>query len=94
MHNRVGDGVDSREIAPLDGAVLVPLVAVIVLLAVYPQLALRRSENSTKASVLPAQAALATGDYRAVSAVLAPPQGCRTSAGHLECRGVVPGTRR
>ncbi len=57
MHNRVRDGVDSREIALLDSAVLVPLVAVIIFFAVYPQLALSRSEGSVKASVASAQAA-------------------------------------
>ena len=37
MHNRVGpQTVSSREITLLDGAVLVPLVAVIVFLALYP----------------------------------------------------------
>jgi NADH-quinone oxidoreductase subunit M len=51
MHNRVRDGVDSREIALLDSAVLVPLVAVILFFAVYPQLALQRSEGSVKAAV-------------------------------------------
>ena len=49
MHNRVGEGVDSREIGLLDSAVLVPLVAVIIFFAVYPQLALHRSEGSVKA---------------------------------------------
>jgi len=58
MHNRVGAGVDSREISVRDGLVLVPLVAVIVFMAVYPQLALHRSESSTKAAVASAQAAL------------------------------------
>ncbi|MFI5004792.1 MAG: NuoM family protein [Solirubrobacterales bacterium] len=53
MHNRVGAGVDSREITLLDGAVLVPLVAVILFLAVYPQLALTRSEGSVKTAVAP-----------------------------------------
>src|SRR5580692_4836037 len=42
MHNRVRDGVDSREIALLDSAVLVPLVAVMLFLALYPQFALHR----------------------------------------------------
>jgi NADH-quinone oxidoreductase subunit M len=56
MHNRVGTGVDSREISIRDGAVLVPLVAVIVFMAIYPQLALRRSEGSVKTAVFPAQA--------------------------------------
>jgi NADH-quinone oxidoreductase subunit M len=59
MHNRVRDGVDSHEIALLDGAVLVPLVAVILFFAVYPQLALQRSEGSVKVSVASAQAAMA-----------------------------------
>jgi NADH-quinone oxidoreductase subunit M len=51
MHNRVGSGVQSREISMRDGAVLVPLVGVILLLALYPQFALHRSERSVKASV-------------------------------------------
>jgi NADH-quinone oxidoreductase subunit M len=55
MHNRVGAGVDSRELTLLDGLVLVPLVAVILFFAVYPQLALTRSEGSVKASVASAQ---------------------------------------
>jgi len=58
MHNRVGQGVDSREISLRDGLVLVPLVAVIVFMAIYPQLALKRSEGSTKVAVASAQAAL------------------------------------
>ncbi len=59
MHNRVHDGVDSRELTLLDGAVLVPLVAVIVFFAVYPQLALTRSEGSVKASVASVSAVIA-----------------------------------
>src|SRR5262249_35344486 len=50
MHNRVGVKVDSREISIRDGFVLVPLVAVIVFMAIYPQLALKRSEGSTTAA--------------------------------------------
>ncbi|HXW57905.1 MAG TPA: NADH-quinone oxidoreductase subunit M [Solirubrobacteraceae bacterium] len=57
MHNRVGEKVDSRDLRMRDGAVLVPLVAVIVFLAVYPQLALSRSERSVQASVASANAA-------------------------------------
>jgi NADH-quinone oxidoreductase subunit M len=41
-HNRVGTGVESRELSVADGVVLVPLVAVILFLAVYPQFALKR----------------------------------------------------
>jgi NADH-quinone oxidoreductase subunit M len=41
-HNRVGPRVESRELSFADGVVLVPLVAVILFLAVYPQFALNR----------------------------------------------------
>jgi NADH-quinone oxidoreductase subunit M len=51
MHNRVGSSVKSREITIRDGAVLVPLVAVILFLALYPQFALHRSERSVKRAV-------------------------------------------
>jgi NADH-quinone oxidoreductase subunit M len=51
MHNRVGPKVDSRDITLRDGAVLVPLIAVILFLALYPQFALHRSEGSVKAAV-------------------------------------------
>jgi NADH-quinone oxidoreductase subunit M len=54
MHNRVGADVESREIGLTDGLVLVPVVAVILFFAVYPQLALRRSEGSVKEAVAPA----------------------------------------
>jgi NADH-quinone oxidoreductase subunit M len=64
MHNRVGPQVRSYDIKLLDGAVLVPLVAVIVFLALYPQLALHRSEGSVKAAV--AQAARASSRDSAV----------------------------
>jgi NADH-quinone oxidoreductase subunit M len=60
MHNRVGKDVQSREMTLRDGLVLAPVIAVILFFAVYPQLALRRSEGSVKASVAPAQAALST----------------------------------
>ena len=58
MHNRVGPRVDSRDISIRDGAVLVPLVAVILFLALYPQFALHRSEGSVKATVASAHIAL------------------------------------
>jgi len=55
MHNRVGRTVDSRELAPLDAVVLVPVIAVIVFLALYPQFALQRSEGSVKRNVFAAE---------------------------------------
>jgi NADH-quinone oxidoreductase subunit M len=46
MHDRVPDGVQSREISLGDAAVLAPLVACIVALAFYPGLILDRSDES------------------------------------------------
>jgi NADH-quinone oxidoreductase subunit M len=56
MHNRVGPHAESREIALTDGLVVAPLVALIIALALYPQLALSRSEGSVKASIKDAKA--------------------------------------
>jgi NADH-quinone oxidoreductase subunit M len=58
MHNRVGPKVSSHEIGLRDGVVLVPLIAVILFMAVYPQLALHRSEGSVKAAVAAAHSTL------------------------------------
>jgi NADH-quinone oxidoreductase subunit M len=67
MHNRVGDHVQSREMTLRDGAVLVPLVAVILFFAVYPQLALHRSEGSVKGAIEPAQAVAHVGGLAALA---------------------------
>jgi NADH-quinone oxidoreductase subunit M len=56
VHNRVGPDVISREVSVRDGLVLVPLVAVVVFFAVYPQLALHRQERSVTATIEPARA--------------------------------------
>ncbi len=58
MHNRVGPAVRSHDMSLADGAVLVPFLAVIAFLALYPQLALHRSEGSATAAVAGAHAAL------------------------------------
>jgi NADH-quinone oxidoreductase subunit M len=58
MHNRVGVGVKSRELTRRDALVLLPMLAVIVFLALYPQGALERSEKSVTTSVAAAHAAL------------------------------------
>ncbi len=58
MHNRVGKDVESRDIGIWDGLVLVPVVVVILFLALDPQVALHRSEDSVKAAVGPAHVAL------------------------------------
>jgi NADH-quinone oxidoreductase subunit M len=54
MHNRVGPEVVSREMSLGEGLVLVPLVAVVVALAVYPQFALDKGERSITQAVRPA----------------------------------------
>ena len=48
MHNRVGPRVMSREMSVRDGLVLVPLVAVIIAFALYPQLALRPQRGARR----------------------------------------------
>jgi NADH-quinone oxidoreductase subunit M len=67
MHNRVGPRVRSFDVGVLDRAILAPIVGVILFLALYPQLALQRSERSVKASV--AQASRAGGPAFPVAAV-------------------------
>ncbi|MDX6665138.1 MAG: NADH-quinone oxidoreductase subunit [Solirubrobacteraceae bacterium] len=51
MHNRAGPKLESRELSLSDGFILVPLVLAILALALYPQVALHRSERDVKASV-------------------------------------------
>jgi NADH-quinone oxidoreductase subunit M len=86
IHNRVGPHVQSREITLRDGLVLVPLVAVILFLGLYPQFALHRSEGSVKAAVaqvrLPASE---TSTYAQTTARATPPKCRRTSANTEEC---------
>ncbi len=51
MHNRLPDGVVSREMSVRDASVLVPLVLVIVGIALYPTLILQRGEASVQDKV-------------------------------------------
>jgi NADH:ubiquinone oxidoreductase subunit 4 (subunit M) len=53
MHNRLPDGVESRELSLREGAVLAPLVACIVALALWPGLILERGEASVGGSLQP-----------------------------------------
>src|SRR3954453_4219883 len=59
MHNRVGGDVESRDLALPDLATIVPLVAVILALAIYPQIVLQRSEPTANAIVGAGQAVAA-----------------------------------
>jgi len=51
MHGRVGPAVDSLEIDRVNLAAVVPLVAVIVALGVYPQFVLHRTERDTSQAI-------------------------------------------
>src|SRR3954453_21119198 len=62
MHNRVGPKVESREISLRDGAVVAPLVLVIVAIAVYPQLLLTRQQATARAAV--SQAGVLAGQIK------------------------------
>jgi NADH-quinone oxidoreductase subunit M len=54
MHNRTGPRVESRDISLTDAILLIPLVGVILLFAIYPQLALHRSDASVRTAIAPA----------------------------------------
>ncbi len=53
MHNRVNPHVKSREIGISEAVATVPLVAIILVLAFYPQFGLSKSETSTKVALYP-----------------------------------------
>jgi NADH:ubiquinone oxidoreductase subunit 4 (subunit M) len=46
MHNPPAPDTESREMSVSDAVVIVPIVAVILFLAVYPQFILERSETT------------------------------------------------
>ena len=48
MHNRVGPTVTSREIGLVEAIPIVPIVALILVLAFYPQFGLRRSQPTVR----------------------------------------------
>lgn len=51
MHNPLPEGSDSREISLRDALVVIPMVAIVVVLAFCPQLVLNESSDSTDATV-------------------------------------------
>jgi NADH-quinone oxidoreductase subunit M len=60
MHNRKPEGIESREVGLLDGAVIAGLTACIVALALYPGLILHRADHSTSAAVSASRGAAPT----------------------------------
>jgi len=92
MHNRVGSRVNSHEITVMDGAVLVPLIAVIIFLGLYPQFALHRSERATGATV--AAVSAAGGRAFPVAQVLTRlSPTCETATGTSLCTYVIADSR-
>jgi hypothetical protein len=69
MHNRLGEGVESRDVGRLELAVIAPITAVVVALGIYPQLVLDRSEEATTAQV---EAAARVADESTAEAAPAP----------------------
>ncbi len=86
MHNRVGPRVSSREMTFADGLVIVPVLAVVLFLALYPQAALHKSEGSVKASVHNARAIEIAASFR----VLGPPCPTGVAARELVDEGFRP----
>ncbi len=62
MHNRAGPGVKPIELGSLELAAILPVVAVVVALGVYPQLLLERTEPATTTKVAPALTAAGADD--------------------------------
>jgi NADH-quinone oxidoreductase subunit M len=88
MHNRLARTERSRELNLREATVLVPLVGVILFMALYPQLALHRSEGSAKlavgAAAPGAHAALAPGAHAAAPGAHAALAPARPRPGHRE----------
>jgi NADH-quinone oxidoreductase subunit M len=53
MHNRKPDGIESREVGPLRGAILAGLIACILGLALWPGLVLHRADDSVSGQLNP-----------------------------------------
>ncbi|MGO9820158.1 MAG: hypothetical protein ACLPTJ_05845, partial [Solirubrobacteraceae bacterium] len=70
MQNRVRPTVSSREIGLAEALPIVPIVAVILVLAFYPQFGLKRSELSATGAVAPAAVAqrVAATDHVTIAA--------------------------
>jgi NADH-quinone oxidoreductase subunit M len=72
MHNRLGPKAESREVTRTEALTIVPLVACIVALAIYPQLPLARSKDSVRQSVRTAQQIASPPPPAAAAAPAAP----------------------
>ena len=73
MHYRVGPRVGGGDLRGRDLATILPLVAVIVALGVYPQALLGRTEAATTPKVVEAHDLAAEGEATAGQPAPAPP---------------------
>ena len=72
MHGPVGPAVDSRDIDRLHLSALVPLVAVVIALGLYPNFVVHRTEKATTGAIAEARVAgtaQAAGATQEVSAI-------------------------
>ncbi len=74
MHNRAGEGTESRDLGGLDFAVIAPLALIIVGLGVYPQAILGPAEKATTARVKPAARVADRGGQSQAAEPAAQPQ--------------------
>ena len=88
MHNRTGPDVESRELRLVDGLVLAPFIAAIVLFALYPQLELHRAEKSVTGAVADAQA-IAKAGPSAVNGILPAPTASAPNYGRVVAAAAV-----
>jgi NADH-quinone oxidoreductase subunit M len=84
MHNRLPDGVATREIGLRDAAVLVPVVASLVALALYPGLITRRADSAVRGSVGAVTGQVAGGRSQ-VETVHMPPARCHMPRPPARC---------
>ncbi len=83
MHNRTGEHVTSFELRLGEGVAIVPLVAVILALAFFPQFGLTRSQPTVRETI----AAAHGGQAPALNAARVVPGGVRRGAGQTTAAG-------
>ncbi|MFL5869910.1 MAG: NuoM family protein, partial [Solirubrobacterales bacterium] len=83
MHNELPEGMESRELGWAEGAVIAPLVAVIVALALYPGLILDRGEASVNDKV----GAVAVADCGALYVNASQGAPASAASGAVPCAG-------
>jgi NADH-quinone oxidoreductase subunit M len=91
MHNRLPEGVESRELSLREGAVLAPLVACIVALALWPGLILERGEASVEGTIEPVALAKCATSFSGSTLFGEPQADCIAEFGLAAREGVSAG---